>query len=219
MVSKTHHEYYEYYDTTNSLLAGVFARVTALGETGWMKTTVGDYRPFDGFLMPTRFATRGDSGDSSFQISSLEINTFTNMPPALDLAYPDPKTCDQYVGQYRKSFLFGLLHLGPTLSISHVTDKTGDHLVASVRGLQAFPSGKNDGDFVPVKTNSFVVNPGLTTDNVQLNFVRLRNGKATRVIVNWNGKILTGGRISDTPVNVPPSPFPPEKRTGSISVN
>ena len=199
IVSPTHREYFEYYDTTNVLLAGVFTRVTKQGMSGWTKTTVGDYRAFDGFLMPTRFETQADWGGSSFQISSLEINTVTNISPGLVLAQPDFQTYNRYVGQYRKSFLFGLLHLGPTLSVSHVTDKTGDHLVASVRGLAAFPSGQNAGDFVPVKTDSFVVNPGQTDDNIQLTFVRLRNGKATRVIVNWNGKILTGGRISDTP--------------------
>ena len=199
VVSPTHHEYFEYYDTTNFLLAGAFSHVTKQGASSWVKTTFSDYRAFDGFLMPTHFATQEDWGCSSFQISSLEINAVTNIPPALVLAYPDSQTYDQYVGQYRKSFLFGLLHLGPILSVSHVTDKTGDHLVASVRGLQTFPSGENAGDFVPVKTNSFVVNPGLTDDNIQLTFVRLRNGKATRVIVNWNGRILNGGRISDTP--------------------
>jgi hypothetical protein len=129
----------------------------------------------------------------------MEINTVTNISPALVSAQPDSQTYDRYVGQYRKSFLFGLFHLGPTLSVSHVTDKTGDYLVASVRGLAAFPSGQNAGDFVPVKTDSFVVNPGQTDDNIQLTFVRLRNGKATRVIVNWNGTILSGGRISDKP--------------------
>ena len=199
VVSKTHREYFEYYDATNALLAGVFTRVTAHGMSGWTKMTVGDYRAFDGFLMPTRFATQADWGGSSFQISSLEINTVTNISPALVSAQPDSQTYDRYVGQYRKSLLFGLIHLGPTLSVSHMTDKTGDYLVASVRGLAAFPSGQNAGDFVPVKTDSFVVNPGQTDDNIQLTFVRLRNGKATRVIVNWNGTILSGGRISDTP--------------------
>jgi hypothetical protein len=199
IVSPTHHEYFEFYDTNNFLLAGVFGRVTVIGVSGWKKTTVGGYRAFDGFLMPTRFTTQGDSGNSLFQISSLEINSFTNIPSALGLAQPDSEAYDRYVGQYRMSFLFGLLHLGPTLSVSHVKDKTGDRLVASVRGVQAFGAGKNDGDFIPVKTDSFVVNPDLTQDNIKLTFVRLRNGKATRVIVNWNGKTLTGGRISDTP--------------------
>jgi hypothetical protein len=199
IVSPTQHENFEYYDTTNFLLAGVFGRVTIIGVSGWTKTVVGGYRAFDGFLMPTRFTTQGDTGTSSFKISSLEMNSFTNIPPALVLAHPDSETYGRYVGQYRASFLFGLLHLGPTLSISHVTDKTGDHLVASVRGVPAFGAGKNDGDFLPVKTDSFVVNPDLTRDNIQLTFIRLRNGKATRIIVKWNGRILTGGRISDTP--------------------
>ncbi len=199
VVSPSHHEYFEYYDATNFLLAGAFSHISAQGRSGWMKSTFSDYRAFDGFLMPTRFTSQADWGGSSFQISSLEINTVTNISPALVSAQPDSQTYDRYVGQYRKSFLFGLLHLGPTLSVSHVTDKTGDYLVASVHGLAAFPSGQNAGDFVPVKTDSFAINPGQTDDNIQLTFVRLRNGKATRVIVNWNGTILTGERISDTP--------------------
>ena len=199
ILSPTHHEYFEYYDTTNFLLAGVFGRVTTLGVSSWTKTTVGDYRAFDGFLMPTRFMTQGDSGNSSLKISSLEINSLNNIPSSLVLAQPDSETYDRYVGQYRMSFLFGLLHLGPTLSVSHVKDKTGDRLVASVIGVPAFGAGRNEGDFIPVKTDNFVVNPDLTQDNIQLTFVRLRNGKATRVIVKWNGKTLTGGRIADAP--------------------
>ena len=199
LVSPSHHEYFEYYDATNFFLAGAFTRGVTLGVSGWMKTTFSDYRAFDGFLMPMRIATQGDWGSDSLQFSSLEINTVTNIPPALVLVYPDSETYGQYVGQYRKSFLLGLLHLGPTLSVSRVTDKTGDHLVASVRGLQTFSSGHNAGDFVPVNTNSFVVNPGLTDDKIRLTFVRLRNGKATRVIVNWNGRTLTGARISAKP--------------------
>jgi hypothetical protein len=36
-------------------------------------------------------------------------------------------------------------------------------------------------------------------DNLKLTFVRVTNGEAARDIVNLNGTILSGGRISDKP--------------------
>ena len=198
-VSKTHSEYFEYYDTTNFLLTGVFWHLPKQGGSVWAKITYSDYRIFDGFLMPVRFDSQTDTGGSSFQLSSLEINTLTNIPAAPVLAHLDSETYDKYVGKYRKSLLFGLLHLGPTLSISCETNKQDDHIVASVHGLQAFPGSKNSGDFFPVNTNRFIVDPEITDDKIGLTFVRLRNGKATSVIVDWNGKTLSGARIADKP--------------------
>lgn len=197
VVSKTHNEYFEYYDTTNFLFAGSFSRLP--DGSGWEITTFSDYRSFDGFLMPMRGEWRDDSGGGSLQFSSMEINTVTNISPAPVLAHLDSKTYDQYVGQYRKALLFGLVHLGPTLSISYAADKLlGHHLVASARGLPQAP-GNNSGNFFPMKANSFSIDPEITDDKIDLTFGRLRNGKATRVIVNWNGKILSGVRISDKP--------------------
>ncbi|HEY1790017.1 MAG TPA: hypothetical protein VGJ73_17860 [Verrucomicrobiae bacterium] len=201
LVTQTGHEQFHYYDTTNFLLAGTFTHEATQNGLSWMKLTYNDYRSFDGFLMPARIESQIGTGGALFHLSSMEINTVTNIPSppsAQPLVHLDSQTYDKYVGQYRKSFLFGLFYLGPTLSISHATDKSGDYLVASVRGLRAFSSGQN-GDFAPVKNNSFVVDPGSADDTIQLTFGRPRNGKTTRVVVNWNGKILTGARISDKP--------------------
>lgn len=202
LVTRTHHEQFHYYDATNFLLVGTFTREPANGQVGWMKTSFRDYRRFGGFLIPTLIDSRVDSGGSTFHLNSMEINTVTNLPavpqPVQLLTHLDGQIYDRYVGQYRKSLLLGLLHLGPTLSVSRATDEVGDHLVASVRGLPAFQQGSS-ADLVPVSDDSFVVNPGLTGDKIQLTFVRPRNGKTARVLVNWNGKRLSGARISDKP--------------------
>lgn len=121
----------------------------------------------------------------------------TPPPPAPVLVQVDSQTYDQYVGQYRKSFLFGLLHFGPTLCVSHVTDEQGNHLVASILSSGTI-SGDNVGDFLPVSSNKFVVNPDLTS-GIQLTFVRPGKRKAKGIIVNWDGKILSGAQISDDP--------------------
>jgi len=59
----------------------------------------------------------------------------TEVPGTPAPAQLDSAIYDRYVGQHRKAFLFGLIHLGPTLSISHETDELGNHLIASVRGV------------------------------------------------------------------------------------
>lgn len=107
----------------------------------------------------------------------------------------DSKTYNDYTGRYRKSFFFGLIHLGPTLSISHETDELGSHLIASVRGVPDYDVA----EFFPANETSFIVNPITTSDNIRLTFVRNRKGEATGVIIDWNGKRLRGARISNKP--------------------
>jgi serine-type D-Ala-D-Ala carboxypeptidase/endopeptidase len=104
---------------------------------------------------------------------------------------------DRYVGQFRKTFLFGLIRVGPTLSISHETDKLGDHLIAAARGVP----GYNVAEFFPQTENSFLVNPITTGDKIRLTFLRNRKGKATRADVYWNGKKLRGSRVSAKPIS------------------
>jgi hypothetical protein len=127
-------------------------------------------------------------------------NAVTNNAPA-PVPPLDPQICDRYVGQYH----FHFLEPGPAgrkltpaksfdISVSLAADK--NHLVASVRGLQEFPLEDGDDDYFPVTTNSFVVNPDLTGDYIQLTFLGLIDGKATRVAVNWNGKIFSGTRTA-----------------------
>src|SRR5262249_19279849 len=55
---------------------------------------------------------------------------------------PSSKVYENDAGQYRKTLLFGLIRIGPTLSISHQKDEVGDHLTASARGFgsaEVFP--------------------------------------------------------------------------------
>jgi hypothetical protein len=107
----------------------------------------------------------------------------------------DARTYDGYVGQYRKAFIFGLIHLGPTLSISHETDELGNHFIATVRGVP----GYDVAEFFPMSETSFNVNPITTSDDIRLTFVRNKKGKTTRVNVYWNGTKLRGARISTAP--------------------
>lgn len=75
MVTQTHHEYFHYYDATHFLLAGVFASATAPGGPSWVKTTFGDYRAVDGFLLPARIVSQSDAVCYRLQFSSVKINT------------------------------------------------------------------------------------------------------------------------------------------------
>src|SRR5207247_10465484 len=101
---------------------------------------------------------------------------------------------DAYVGQYRKTFLFGLIRVGPTLSISHLTDEVGDHLIASVRGLP----GYGGEEFFPLSETRFIVSP-TAADDVRFTFVRNKDRKSTSVNVYWNATKLSGARISNKP--------------------
>src|SRR5206468_1444357 len=103
----------------------------------------------------------------------------TDVPEAPALVRLGSRIYDSYVGQYRKAFLFGLIHLGPTLSISHETDDLGNHLIASVRGVPDYDTA----EFFPMSETSFNVNPITTSDDIRLTFVRNRKGKTTRVTV------------------------------------
>lgn len=128
-----------------------------------------------------------DSADR-FQL----VRVSSEAPEALDPFLSNPQNYEACVGQYRTAFLFGLIHLGPTLSISHTTDALGDHLFGEVRGYT------QKIEFFPKDETNFVINPCDT--NLRLSFVRKRSGKTKAVLVYWNGKKLHGSRISDTPL-------------------
>ena len=119
----------------------------------------------------------------------------TDVPETPAPVHLDSRLYDGYAGQYRKGFIFGLIHLGPTLSISHETDALGNHLIASVRGVPGYDTA----EFFPVSETSFNVNPITTSDDIRLTFVRNGKGKTTRVNVYWNGTKLRGARISSHP--------------------
>jgi len=117
------------------------------------------------------------------------------VPPPAVLVRPDPATDRLYLGQYRKALLFGLFHVGPTLSISRQSDELGEHLIARVKGIPDY----NEAEFFPVTKTSFVVNPMSTADDIRLTFLPDTQGRTTGVRVYWNGRRLKGARISDRP--------------------
>jgi CubicO group peptidase (beta-lactamase class C family) len=128
---------------------------------------------------------------SGLQGSAESIRISTQIPPIPTPVHPDPATYDDYVGQYRKTFLFGLIRVGPTLNISHQKDELGSHLVANVRGMgseEIFPAGET----------SFIVGFDVG-DDLRLTFVRNKKGTTKSVLVLWNGRKLRGTRISNQP--------------------
>lgn len=128
---------------------------------------------------------------SGFQGSAESVRISTQIPPTPAPGHPDSAAYDGYVGQYRKTLLFGLIRVGPTLNISHKKDELGSHLVAKVRGMgseEIFPTGET----------SFIVGFDVG-DDLRLTFVRNKKGRTTGVNVLWNGKKLRGTRISKQP--------------------
>ena len=137
--------------------------------------------------------TRSLVGPERFKLTKFS----TEVPQRPLLVLPDSNAYRTYAGQYRKTFLFGLLRFGPTLSISHKRDEVGDHLIASVRGVPGYSAA----EFFPLSRTRFVVDPTTAPEDVRLEFLRNRRGKATQVDVYWNGRSLRGSRISDKPIS------------------
>jgi len=147
------------------------------------------------FIYPETGQTVKLAMTSSGREGSVEMARIsTDFPEAPAPVHVDPRVYDGYVGRYRKAFLFGIICLGPTLNISHDTDELGDHLVAQVRGLP----GYDRAEIFPISETCFIQNP-TTSDDLQLTFVRNRKGKATHVMVYWNGSRIRGTRISNEP--------------------
>lgn len=173
---------YEVFPQSESAFANEFWGVQAKfssasnGQTAQLILT--SLGPYSGFKDPIRL-----------------VRISTDLPKTPTLVHLDSRTYDDFAGRYRKSLLFGLIHLGPTLSISHETDELGNHLVASARGLP----GYNVAEFFPDSETSFIVNPMSTADDIRLTFVRNKKGKPTRIVVTWNGSKHRGSRISDQP--------------------
>ena len=136
-----------------------------------------------------QLTTRSLVGRERFELTKFS----TEVPQRPQPVLPDSNAYRAYAGQYRKTFLFGLLRFGPTLSISHKTDELGDHLIASVRGVPGYGAA----EFFPVSQTRFVVDPTTAPEDVRLEFLRNRKGKATQVDVYWNGRSLRGSRIPD----------------------
>jgi hypothetical protein len=143
----------------------------------------------DGQAPKLVFTSLGSVSGFQDPLKLTRITTDISEPPVP--VHVDPKIYDGYVGQYRKTLLFGLIRVGPTLNISHAKDELGGHLVARVRGLGAE-------EIFPTSETSYI--PGFdVSDDMRFTFVRNRKGKTTGVIVLLNGKKLRGTRISNRP--------------------
>lgn len=99
----------------------------------------------------------------------------------------DPVAYEGYVGKYRKTFLFGLIRVGPTLVITHKQDALGSYLFASV-------SSMGTEQIVPTAKNNFIAYD--VEDEIRLTFVQNKKGKTSGVNILWNGRKLHGTRIS-----------------------
>lgn len=127
---------------------------------------------------------------SGFQGSVNLARVSTIVPPPPALVRLDSAAYDAFAGRYRNSFLFGLIHLGPTLVITHQKDEWDDHLLASAQGyglIEVFP--ENEARFVADPT---------TTEDLRLTFVRNKRRVVTGVVVDWNGERHRGARLADT---------------------
>jgi D-alanyl-D-alanine-carboxypeptidase/D-alanyl-D-alanine-endopeptidase len=116
----------------------------------------------------------------------------TNVFPVPEMIPSDAVNYEGCVGQFRKTILFGLIRLGPTLNISYQKDDLGKHLFVYVKDygrVEIFPTDKDA--FIPGPT---------VGDELRLTFLRNEQGKATHVAVRWNGSNHRGSRISDQPL-------------------
>jgi hypothetical protein len=213
LVTWSGRELTHYYDSSTFLLAGgIEVADTALGPV-LSKATYSAYQPFGGFLFPTLLRTDSKLNRTVIRHDSLELNGVeasvfetplkakalaahsAKGPSAAQPPFPfpiDPKVYDGYVGQYRHFLLFGLVHVGPTLSIWRKTDAVGDHLIVSARGL-------GTGELYPVSETSFVDN--LEPENVvfRVTFLKDRKRGATGLMAYWHGNKLGVARISREP--------------------
>jgi hypothetical protein len=175
---------YEVFPQSESLFSNEFWGVQAMfvsdSNNQGVKLILTSRGPYSGFKDPINLS----------RIS-------TDVPEILAPFQPSSSIYDGFVGRYRKAFLFGFLHLGPTLSISNEKDDLGNHLIATVRGVP----GYNFAEFFPMSESHFVVNPVTTGDDIQFTFVRDKKGETIGVDVSWNGKKLRGARISHKSTN------------------
>ncbi len=130
---------------------------------------------------------------------------FTNLPAPPAPIHANSKRYDGYVGQYQRSFFFGLFHIGPIFSIRHETDELGDHLVGCIhaRHLDAYLKSAGEGGSVlggelyPEDETTFF-NP-LLGDDLRITFVRNKKGKTTAIIVHLYSTNIRVARISRNP--------------------
>jgi CubicO group peptidase (beta-lactamase class C family) len=140
---------------------------------------------------PLRLVLTSLGPNAGWSGSAESVRISKEIPPVPTPVHIDSSVYKNYVGQYRETFLFGLIHVGPTLNISYSEDDWGDHFIAHVRGL-------GSEEIFPTSQTSFIPGP-TAADDVRLTFIRNNDGQAKGVLVYWNGKRIHGRRISKEP--------------------
>ena len=145
--------------------------------------------------------------DPNGQAKRLILNGSMNILNRISLQIPEPPVpievepniYEQYVGQYRCAFLFGLICFGPTLSIHQEKDELGNHLVACVYGnmKDKFNLTYNEigGEIYPESMNTFFT----PVADLKAKFLCQKTKKADEVIIQYNGSTIHMVRISDKP--------------------
>jgi CubicO group peptidase (beta-lactamase class C family) len=179
---------YEVFPISNRVFANKFWEVQATFSETTNTLVLTSLGPYSGFKDP---------------ITMTKIST--NIPGAPLLVHPDPQTYDTYAGRYRMSFLFGLLHLGPSFNIRHETDELGDHLVGYITGKHLdtqLPGLAGNGIYgceIFPKSKTVFFNP--LEDSLRITFNRNKTGKAKDAVIELNGSTIRVTRVSDKPAN------------------
>jgi hypothetical protein len=139
------------------------------------------------------------NSQGSFRAARIST-TLPEAPPPVRIA---PKIYDSYVGRYRRAFLFGLFHLGPSFNICHETDELGDHLVGYITGKHIdtyIPSlaGALHGCEVFPESETVFFTPWYT---LRVTFDRNKTGKANHIVIELNGSTIRGTRVSNKPAS------------------
>ena len=125
--------------------------------------------------------------------------TVPETPPPFRI---DPKIYDDYVGRYRRTFLFGLFHLGPSFNIRRETDELGDHLVGYITGkhidtyIPSLSGNLYGGEIFPESETVFFTP---FRSDLRIRFDRNKNGKANHVVIDLGGSTIRAARVSDQP--------------------
>ena len=135
----------------------------------------------------------------------LELTRFSSDVPAIPVPVQiDPAIYDRYAGRYRKTFLFGLVRLGPTFNIRHETDEYGDHLVGYITGkhieryLPRLSDDLRGGEIFPLNETTFY--SPLADDSFQVAFEHNKKGGVTGAAIRMSGSSIHIVRVSNHPL-------------------